>query len=52
MKVAALFHQLIGKFRYVFTMAITLGKEKKNFNDLVIQIGHIYNPNNILLDGR
>ena len=51
-KVVALFHNLIGRFRYLFTMAITLSKEKKNFHDLVVQIGNRYNPNHILLEGR
>ena len=51
-KVAALFHSLIGRFRYLFTMAITLSKEKKNFHDLVVQIGNRYNPNHILLEER
>ena len=29
-------------------MAITLSKEKKNFHDLLLQIGHRFNPNNVL----
>ena len=51
-KVAALFHSLIGRFRYLFTVAITLSKEKKNFHDLVVQIGNRYNPNHILLEDK
>ena len=47
-----LFHNLIGKFRYLFTMAITLSKEKKNFHDLLLQIGNRYNPSHILLEER
>lgn len=49
-KLAMMFHSLIGKFKYLFTMAITLSKEKKNFHELLVQIGHMYNPNHILLD--
>lgn len=45
-----MFHSLIGKFKYLFTMAITLSKEKKNFHELLVQIGHMHNPNHILLD--
>jgi hypothetical protein len=51
-RVAMLFHNLIGKFRYLFTMAITLSKEKKNFHDLLVQIGNMYNPAHILLEHR
>jgi hypothetical protein len=52
LKVVMLFHNLIGKFKYLFTMAITLSKEKKNFHEILVQIGHIFNPNNLLLDCR
>lgn len=49
-KVVMTFHNLISKFKYLFTMAITLSKEKKNFHELLMQIGHMFNPQNILLD--
>ena len=35
MKTLVLFHQLLGKFNYLFTMALTLNVEKKHFNDLL-----------------
>lgn len=50
LKIAMIFHSLVGKFKYLFTMAITLSKEKKHFHDLLLQIGNIYNPNHLLLD--
>jgi hypothetical protein len=41
-KLIVLLHNLLGKFKYLFTMALTLNIEKKNFQDLLIQITNIY----------
>lgn len=50
LKIVMLFHNLIGKFKYLFTIAITLSKEKKHFHDLLLQIGNLYNPNHLFLE--
>lgn len=42
-----LLHNLLGKFKYLFTMALTLNIEKKNFQDLLIQITNIYKSDSI-----
>ena len=41
-KLIVLLHNLLGKFKYLFTMALTLNIEKKNFQDLLIPITNIY----------
>lgn len=41
-KLVVLLHNLLGKFKYLFTMALTLNIEKKNFQELLIQITNIY----------
>ena len=46
-KLIVLLHNLLGKFKYLFTMALTLNIEKKNFQDLLIQITNIYKLDSI-----
>lgn len=41
-KLVVLLHNLLGKFKYLFTMALTLNIEKKNFQELLIQITNVY----------
>jgi len=47
LKFISLLHNLMGKFKYLFTMALTLNMEKKNFQDVLIQIGNVYKPDSI-----
>ena len=42
MKMLGLLHVLLGKFSYLFTMALTLNVEKKYFKDLLVQLGSVY----------
>lgn len=42
-----LIYNLLGKFKYLFTMTLTLSVEKKNFQDLLWQITNIYKSDSI-----
>lgn len=49
-KFVVLLHNILGKFKYLFTMALTLNIQKKNFQELLSQISNIHKSDSIFYE--